>query len=193
MAWRFEVPPPGLACLGLAAGVAVVESLAGLADTPLGLKWPNDIVASGRKLGGLLVDVEGETDGPLKAVIGLGLNLGSAPSAAAVGAESPDALAPVSLLELLGAGLPSRNRVAAAVLSALHRALADFGSDGFTPFADRWRRLDCLYGEAVRVTAPAGQLDGVAQGITPDGGLIVEVAGELRTVFSGDVSIRSKR
>ena len=190
MAWRFEAPPPGLACLSLAAGVAVVEAVISVADTSLGLKWPNDIVAVGRKLGGLLVDIEGETDGPLKAVIGVGLNLTSTPSVAAVSAESPGALGPVSLLELLGPGLPSRNRVAAAVLSALHRALTDFARDGFTPFADRWRRLDCLYGSEVRVTAPAGHLDGVARGITPDGGLIVEAAGELRTVFSGDVSIR---
>jgi len=190
VAWRFEAPPPGLACLSLAAGVAVVEALAGIADTPLGLKWPNDIVAAGRKLGGLLVDVEGESDGPLKAVIGVGLNLTSAPPAATVSAESPGALAPVTLLELLGPGLPSRNRVAAAVLSALHRALTEFARDGFTPFADRWRRLDSLYGQSVRVAASAGRLDGVAQGITPDGGLIVEADGQLRTIFSGDVSVR---
>src|SRR5690606_4226150 len=68
----------GLARLGglsLAAGTAVAEALRALGASGVQLKWPNDLVIGGRKLGGLLVEGSGEPAGAARAVVGLGLNV----------------------------------------------------------------------------------------------------------------------
>jgi len=74
--WHFDDGMSGLSSLGIAAGITITRILheAGF-DTDIGLKWPNDIVCNDSKLGGLLIDVRGEHDGPCLAVLGLGLNL----------------------------------------------------------------------------------------------------------------------
>ena len=71
---RFAQPLPALSGLSLAAGIAVVEALHRLGVTEAGLKWPNDVLAGGRKLGGLLVNLRPDAGGSA-AIVGLGLNL----------------------------------------------------------------------------------------------------------------------
>ncbi len=73
--WRFQQGPAAISGLSLAIGVAVIRALKQHQIDDVGLKWPNDIYSQGKKLGGILVEVSGETDGPCAAVIGLGLNL----------------------------------------------------------------------------------------------------------------------
>ena len=74
--WRFQQGGiAGTAGLSLAIGVAVIRALKQHNINDVGLKWPNDIYSQGKKLGGILIEVSGEADGPCAAVIGLGLNL----------------------------------------------------------------------------------------------------------------------
>ena len=67
--------PAALPALSLAVGVAVCRALEGIGARGVGLKWPNDVVADGAKLGGLLVDVQGEADGPVAVIVGVGINI----------------------------------------------------------------------------------------------------------------------
>ncbi|MGN6513803.1 MAG: biotin--[acetyl-CoA-carboxylase] ligase, partial [Lysobacteraceae bacterium] len=121
--------------LSLVAGVATAEALHALGFAGVRLKWPNDlVVADGdgglRKLGGLLVEGGGEHAGPVRAVIGLGLNVRMpATHAAAIGQPWTD-------LATLAGDAVSRNRVVAALLAHWLPALAQFdahGLDGFLP------------------------------------------------------------
>ncbi|MGR9088529.1 MAG: biotin--[acetyl-CoA-carboxylase] ligase, partial [Gammaproteobacteria bacterium] len=73
--WRFQQGPASISALSLAIGVAVIRALAQCRFDQVGLKWPNDIYSQGKKLGGILIEVAGENDGPCTAVIGLGLNV----------------------------------------------------------------------------------------------------------------------
>ena len=75
VAWTFAETPPGLPALGLALGVAVAEALRGLGLDEVRLKWPNDVVWRGRKLGGLLLQLKAEAGGAASVVAGLGLNV----------------------------------------------------------------------------------------------------------------------
>lgn len=75
MLWRFDAGPAALGPLSLAAGTAVAQALQYLGVSGVQLKWPNDIHWQARKLGGLLIEVAGETHGPSQAVLGLGLNI----------------------------------------------------------------------------------------------------------------------
>ena len=179
----------GLARLGglsLAAGVAVAEALHALGFAATRIKWPNDIVASGRKLGGLLVEGSGEPAGFARAVVGLGLNV-RMPAAGGEGIDQPwiDLFA-------LHARPQSRNALAAAVLDRLLPALELFDAQGLAPFLPRYASLDALRGEPVVVLAGDGTRHaGSAAGVAEDGALRVQGAGGEVRFHSGEVSVRA--
>ena len=177
----------GLARLGglsLAAGVAVAEALQSL-GVAVRLKWPNDLVVEGRKLGGLLVEGGGEHAGPARAVVGLGINV-RMPADAARGIDQPW----IDLAE--AAPRVSRNALAAAVLDRLLPALAQFDREGLAPFRERYAGFDALRDREVAVLGAGDALHGVALGLADDGGLRIRLSnGGTRTVHAGEVSVRA--
>ncbi|WP_440224074.1 biotin--[acetyl-CoA-carboxylase] ligase [Dokdonella sp. MW10] len=180
---RFEAGMATLGGLSLATGVAVVDALADLGADGVGLKWPNDLVAGGRKLGGILIELGGDALGPCHAVIGLGLNV-RLPGDVAAGIGQP-----VTDLAALGV-TPTRNALAAAVLARLVAALDTFEARGFEAFAEAFARHDVLRGRRVAVTRGAQVREGDAVGVDERGILRVRDAeGEFR-VDSGEVSVR---
>jgi biotin-(acetyl-CoA carboxylase) ligase len=84
-----------------------------------------------------------------------------------------------------------RARHASHILSALHEALAAFAAGGFAPFLSEWQSRDGLAGREVCVREGATEVVGVSRGIGPDGALLLEAAGDLRRILSGDVSLRA--
>jgi BirA family biotin operon repressor/biotin-[acetyl-CoA-carboxylase] ligase len=184
----------GLARLGglsLVAGIATAEALHDLGIPSVRLKWPNDLVvehADGlRKLGGLLVEGGGEHAGPVRAVIGLGLNV-RMPADAAAGIGQPWC----DLAQLaLPMAAPSRNAVVAAVLARWLPALERFDADGLAPFLPRYAAFDALAGQPLVLHGANGIESATALGLADDGGLRVRLAsGDERHVHSGEVSVR---
>jgi BirA family transcriptional regulator, biotin operon repressor / biotin---[acetyl-CoA-carboxylase] ligase len=192
VSWSFAQPPAALSGLGLAAGVIVAEALEAMGATGLGLKWPNDLVTADGKLAGILVDVSGDPAGPLRVVIGLGLNLRLPPGLVSELAREPGSYGAAALDALLPGIAGRRNLLAARLVDALVAGLGQFARDGFPAFADRWRGRDVLAGRPVRVSGPGGSYDGVARGIDADGALLLEREGELQTLLSGDASLRTE-
>lgn len=188
VSWRFREPPAALSALPLAAGVAVLRALVRTGAPGLALKWPNDIVHAGRKLGGVLIDMRGEMAGPAHVVVGVGLNVrlprAALESLAAEGCEATD-------LAALGAAGRSRSELAAALIGELALMLEEFGARGLAAFEEEWRAADSLAGRRVRVAQGAELLEGVARGVDADGALLLEAAGGLRRVLSGDVTVRT--
>lgn len=179
----------GLARLGglsLVAGIAVAEALREAGYRDVGLKWPNDLVAGGRKLGGLLVEGGGEHGGPARAVVGLGLNVRMP-----VG-EGARIDQPWTDLASLADAAPSRNAIAARVLAHLLPALERFDREGLPVFLDRYAALDALQGREVVVDAGSAGHAGTALGIAGDGALRVAVDGAERVFHAGDVSVRGR-
>jgi BirA family biotin operon repressor/biotin-[acetyl-CoA-carboxylase] ligase len=179
-----------LSGLSLVAGVATAEALRALGFIGVQLKWPNDlVVADGiglRKLGGLLVEGGGEHAGPVRAVIGLGLNVRMPPAAAV------DISQPWIDLGALTTQLAPRNELVAVVLSHWLPALAAFDADGLAPFLDRYARLDALADRDVTLQAPDGSARAArALGIADDGALRLRIDGRDERVHSGDVSVRA--
>lgn len=177
--------------LGIAAGVAVAEALQAAGYPQVRLKWPNDlVVADGdgglRKLGGLLVEGGGEHAGPVRAVVGIGINV-RMPDASAKEIDQP--WTDLHGLDPEGA---SRNAAASAVLAALLPALDLFGREGLAPFLPRFAACDALAGRPVRVLAGDGDLHGIARGLAADGGLRLAVDGGERVVHAGEVSVRAE-
>lgn len=184
---RFEGGVGALGGLSLVVGIAVAEALQALGYAQVGLKWPNDLLADGRKLGGILIELGGEVGGPIQAVIGLGLNV-RMPRAAAQGIDQPW----TDLAALAPDAVPDRNPLAAALLSSLWPALDAFARDGLAPFLPRWAALDAFTGREVRLLLGDAVREGVALGIAADGGLRVRHGdGGERVYHSGEVSLRA--
>ena len=193
--WTFAETPADLPALGLALGVAVARVLHGLGAQRIALKWPNDLLHDGRKLGGLLTQLRQEAGGAATVVAGLGLNLGLPPSARAtigqaVEASDQPALPATDLASAMPHGLPWRNLVAARLVLGLEDALREFSTGGYAGFADDWAALDALRDAPVRVHQAGERVEGTARGTDRDGALLVESAGRVLRVFSGDVSVR---
>jgi BirA family biotin operon repressor/biotin-[acetyl-CoA-carboxylase] ligase len=181
--WRFEQPPSLVAGLGLAVGVSVARALQGAGIGSLGLKWPNDVLWQGRKLGGILLDLAGESTGPSTVVVGVGIN-GDMPVRSGAMIDQPW----VDLRTVLGRS-PERNRLAGLVLGSVLLGLDQFSREGLAPCLPAWNDLDVSRGRTVAVDTGHGQVIGTAMGLDPEGALLVSVHGETRRYLAGEVSL----
>lgn len=181
--WRVDCPMRRLGGLSLVVGLAVVEALEASGFPGIGLKWPNDLYWEGRKLGGILVEVAGEADGPVSIVVGMGLNC-HLDSAHGGGIGQPFA----SLKEL--PGTVDRNHIAAAILSALFRGLPLYMESGFERFRAEWRRLDILAGLEVNVLRGKDKSTGVYLGVDSTGSALVNFGGQIHALTGGEISLR---
>lgn len=161
-----------LSLLPLAAGVALAQATQALAGVG-GLKWPNDLLTpDGRKLAGILLEADLRGEEVTRAVLGVGLNVGSCPAGAAH-------------LHEVAPGL-RRDTVLLAVLSALDEWL----SAPAEQILNAWRSASVTLGHQVQVQTQAGAVTGLAQDIGPDGALLVRtVTGALHRVTAGDVQL----
>jgi len=185
--WRFQQGPAVLSGLSLAVGVAVIRALNRQRIDGIGLKWPNDIYWQGQKLGGILVEVSGDVNGPCTAIVGLGLNL-FLPHRQAASINQ----AWTDLSRVTGRNSPARNQLVACVLNQLLPVIAEFESTGVDAFVDEWRRYDCMKNQPVRLFMSGQQLEGIAQGINDQGLFVLKTAeDELRVFASGEVSFNS--
>lgn len=183
--WRFAPGPVALAGLSLAVGVAVQRALERLGCATTALKWPNDVVAGGRKLAGVLVEAGGEASGPCHAVVGVGLNV-QLDTTQAAAIDQPW----IDLAALLGAARPTRTRIAAALVDALLPALDDFSREGLAPFLPEWRRHDALAGHEVELVEGARYVPVAVLGIDAQGRLRVRDAdGRERALASAEFGV----
>jgi BirA family biotin operon repressor/biotin-[acetyl-CoA-carboxylase] ligase len=167
-------------CLGLGAA----EGIAQVTGVTAQLKWPNDLLVGGRKLGGMLTELDADGGKLNYAVLGLGLNVNV--DFARDGAPADVAPLATSLLQETGREV-DRLALLAAIL-ARTEGWYDAALAGQSPHEAWAARLDTL-GRRVRVAMTAGALEGVAVGVTPEGALLVrEDGGAVRTVWSGDVT-----
>lgn len=188
---RFECGPAELGALSLVAGLSLADTLAEHGVPGLGLKWPNDLVhrnAGGelRKLGGILVEVRSEAEGPCAVVIGAGINYALPQGGFSVGQPWID------LHTLLDVSALGRSQLAGELAAALARACDEFEVQGSTPYLVRWKKYDVLSGQRVNVQRGTDDFTAVAQGIDERGALVVQADGALQTVQSGEVSIRER-
>lgn len=184
--WRFQQGPAAISALSLAIGVAVIRALRRLNIDNAGLKWPNDIYSEGKKLGGILIEVAGENEGPCYAVTGLGLNL-FLPDEEAESIDQPW----TDLSRMTGGRRIGRNRLIGELISQMVTVLADFEQTGLAAYLDEWREYDCLRGESASVFIGMQQFEGTLEGIDAQGFLLMRDAeGRRRAFASGEVSFR---
>lgn len=195
---RPAVPPSQCQSLSLWAGLAVLETLRaeGWSQAPAGLKWPNDVIAGGRKLCGILIDASSAGAGVSYAVLGLGLNTGH------LAADFPGGLAETATsIRMITGQAPDRAALLADLLLELEREYARaLSPEGRSELAARAGRASVLIGRRVRVAGvgerfDGGTLEGEALRVDPDGALVVlnGLTGAEVSVLAGDVEIVETR
>ncbi|MGB9428993.1 MAG: bifunctional biotin--[acetyl-CoA-carboxylase] ligase/biotin operon repressor BirA [Gammaproteobacteria bacterium] len=183
--WQFDDLPPGFTALAMAAAIAAIRALRALGVEGVAIKWPNDLLVSGKKLGGILVDMQGEPPGRVAAVVGVGINV-RMPKDAAAQIDQPW----TELAALMPEQTPERNRLAAALLEELMQALRLFAVQGFDAFAADWRGLDLAAGREVHLQHQHQIINGTALGVDRDGALLLRTEAGTRRFVSGDLSLR---
>ena len=186
VAWHFQRAMSELDGLALALGVAAVETLEEFGVETVGLKWPNDLVVDDRKLGGILIEVRGEADGPCIVVAGIGLNY-ALQRAGQLQIDQPW----TDLHRMCAASRPGRNQLTGRLLQHWLLALSAFAADGFEPFVEQWNRYDCLRSRSLRVERSGRWIHGTGAGVDQQGALRLETAQGMLTIFGGEVSVRT--
>ena len=187
--WLFDEMPRDLAAMTLATGVVVRRVLLEETGLDVRLKWPNDLVWEDKKLGGILVELTAESQGPCYVVIGIGINISIAPSRLEqVAGWSRGA---VDLHTATAGHPPSRNVLAARLIEASARLLPHYGDHGFVQYHAEFTGVDYLRGRHVSVDAASEPISGVAAGVDGTGALLVDTGDGVRRVISGDISVRT--
>jgi BirA family biotin operon repressor/biotin-[acetyl-CoA-carboxylase] ligase len=169
-----------VAGLSLVAGVAVARALRALGAAQAALKWPNDLLVNGAKLGGVLVETRGQ-GGATHAVIGVGLNC------------RHDVSLELRLRRRVGAldqfiEDMDRNEIIARIARSLLDALGAFEAKGLDSARHDWEAMDAYAGQRLRVRLADGRvISGVASGLADDGGLRLLTRDGLRAVRNGHV------
>ena len=182
--WRFQAGPAQLGGLSLATAVAVARALHKTGVQGFALKWPNDIVAGGKKLAGILLEIAGEAAGPATVVCGVGINV-LLKNEMARDIDQPW----TDLYHLMGT-VPPRNRLVGVLLSELINMYTEFEAKGLQPFLAEWQQQDAFYGKPVELSMHENVIRGIARGVDPQGALKMEVGGTLRAFHSGEISLR---
>jgi BirA family biotin operon repressor/biotin-[acetyl-CoA-carboxylase] ligase len=183
--WRFPGGAATLSGLSLAVGLGVLRGIEAAGIDGIRLKWPNDLVWNGRKVGGILIELAGDMLGPTAAVVGIGLNVHMPPEQAA-GIGQPA----TGLMQIAGAR-PSRNRLLGAVLGALADVLDRFAREGFAALRSEWEAASAMAGADVVVDeGERGARVGRYAGVDDAGALRIVFGGIEQRVVSGDVRVR---
>jgi len=191
LGWWFRKNDWPLSTLPLVVAVAVCGALGRAGLRGHGIKWPNDILASGKKLAGILVELQSAGAGPALAVVGVGLNVRMPQADQDVLKDVIDRPWTDLTSQMKDGSMGfSRNRLVALLLEELLDALACFESSGFEAFRGAWQELDLLQGRKILLEHSGQQIAGKAQGVDRNGGLLLEtVASGVQVFHSGEVSV----
>lgn len=185
LSWPFSGGVASLEGLSLAVGVALKRALAALHVEGVELKWPNDLLLDGRKLGGVLIEVGGDLSGDCSAVIGVGLNV-AMPESAQLQIDQPWS----DLTGRLPKGL-TRSDLLAVVAKYLIEMLQQFGQSGFAGLQQEWETAHAFQNRPVKLILGDSRIDGLCLGVDRTGALRLKTADGEQLFQGGEISMRA--
>jgi BirA family biotin operon repressor/biotin-[acetyl-CoA-carboxylase] ligase len=169
--------------VSIAVGLAVYDCLKALYGINVSLKWPNDILFDNKKLAGVLVELDGQPQGPCHLVIGIGLNI-AMPASSAEEIEQ-------AWVDLSGLGEKvDKNELAAKLTLCLERRLSQYQIAGLTNMYQEWNELNALAEQLVNLNTGQKSWQGICVGIDKQGGLVLRQDGVEKSYFGGEISVR---
>ncbi len=176
---RPKILPNQMPLLTLMSAVSICEAIKEKTGLVPQIKWPNDILIHHKKIGGILTELNAETDLSRFVVIGMGLNVNNDKDGLPIGATSlrEQKKHDISRLELLQ-----------EILRKLEDNYLVFQKDGGKAIIHKWRQWNISLGRRVRVAFQKQHVEGQAINIDADGGLLVRTDhGLILKVMAGDV------
>ena len=168
--------------LSLVVGMVVVDVLRAMGLERVGLKWPNDILLGGGKLGGILVELRASDAGGIGLVAGVGLNLALNVKESLSIDQPWSAIS--SQLEM------PRNVLLGALGGRIVNAIQAFEDVGFDSFAEKWSEYNLYTGQQVNVIRGSETISGIDCGVDQEGNLLLRTGAGLEVHNSGEVSVR---
>ncbi|SNR95829.1 BirA family transcriptional regulator, biotin operon repressor / biotin-[acetyl-CoA-carboxylase] ligase [Methylobacillus rhizosphaerae] len=185
--WRFQMGAAALSGLSLAVGLALIRTLHQYGLLEARLKWPNDILVGEHKLAGILIELQGDMEGPSAAVIGIGLNLKLSEATRAMIDQPVTDMTSHLSVEINPSILLGR------ALGQLAQVLQEFEQSGFSGLSMEWQRFHAYHAKAVRLLFPDGrEQHGIVQGVAHDGVLLVNTTQGVQRFSSGEISLRGQ-
>jgi BirA family biotin operon repressor/biotin-[acetyl-CoA-carboxylase] ligase len=185
---RPAISPAEAAKITLLTSVSTAEAVSELTGLQTRIKWPNDILAGGKKIAGILAEISTELDSINYMVVGLGLNV-NVPQGAL-----PEELRGIATSVLIETGREfSRAQLLKAILRDFERRYGAARRDGFQSALKRWRELSDVIGKNIRVETAGETVKGTVVELDRDGALVLrDSRGAVRRFLSGDI-IRETR
>ena len=180
--WRFQCGLNTLSGLSLAVGVAHVRALNRLGAQGVRLKWPNDVMTNHGKLGGVLIEAQGDMLGPSTVVIGIGLNY-SMPAEVMKRIDQP-----ACALDEVCNPMPTRNQLLAIMLLELADVLREFEQGGFALLRKEWERYHIHQDCKIHLNMQDGRrVSGKVRGVNDSGELCLDTSRGVRYFNSGQI------
>ena len=186
--WRFHQNPTSFAGLSLLVSLSLIRALKRLTQTEFSVKWPNDILFKFQKIAGILIECRTNTRQETTAIIGIGINIKSP-----INVNFPSRYPYTDLYTAVNRNF-DRNELLALILTELHHLLSAFESSSFKSFHAEWQRYHCFQNKMVSLIFPNNtSVEGVVNGITEEGELILDTGSSKLTYAIGEISLRLKK
>jgi len=187
--WEYECIPKDLAGLSLALVLGLLESLKAKFSLSFSIKWPNDLLLSGKKIAGLIVDMESAKS--CKVIVGLGLNVCQDLGDTVIDQDWTD-------LAKEGVIINDRNELIAAILEGFYAVIHDYSKVGFRGYQEKWNAHAEHRGKKVKLfmrssnlkTSLEPEVVGVLHGVNEQGFLLVKTQEGMRTITDANYSMR---
>ncbi len=181
---RPNVRPEVLPALTLAVGLATAGAIANWISQGVGIQWPNDVLVRGRKVSGILTEFVPAAAGPGAVIVGIGVNLNGRRD------DFPPELAErATSVYLETGGEVDRAAFCGQLLLRLDRRYSQFLLSGFQDMLAEWQQWDVLRGKQVRVREGVRIVEGRAEGVGPQGHLLVRTERGVSEIVAGEATI----
>lgn len=181
---RPTIPPQVAPQLTLLTAVAVQEGLERATGLPVKIKWPNDILFNGKKIAGILTEMQSELDLVQAVIVGIGVNVNQQTD------DFPKELSNVatSLSVEAGGKVFQRSDIIVSILERYEHWYFQYLESGFPPVKKRWEQLSLTIGKEITAKTMRKEVTGVAEGITDDGVLLIRKKdGTIESIYSADI------
>lgn len=180
-----DLEPKELTMLTVLAGVSSVTALSKICSIPISIKWPNDLMISDKKLGGILTEVRADSDGISVAVIGIGININMCSK------NFPEEIKDLATSIRVAAGISySRNEIICQILRDFEQWYDILKKEGRGKLLDAWRKYSSTLGRTVMATVGQTSVSGIAEDINDSGMLLLRTpSGQQVTISAGDITL----
>ncbi|NMM42735.1 bifunctional biotin--[acetyl-CoA-carboxylase] ligase/biotin operon repressor BirA [Pseudoalteromonas arctica] len=181
--WRLDDGLQAAMGMSIAVGLAVYDTLKALYQLDIELKWPNDIYLNKEKLAGVLVELDGQPQGPCQLVIGIGINL---QMPASYSQQIDQAWTDLSQHRQQ----IDKNQLVAYLTYHLEQRLTQYSQTGLHDMYQQWNLLNAFAGQCVELNTGHRSWRGICEGIDPQGGIRIRQDGEVKSYYGGEISLR---